>query len=227
MLKYILTDIEGTTTSVSFVYDVLFPYFVENCRTFFAQHTDLTQVKEVFEQIKKEIREQDQKAGTDAEVIEKLLEWTGKDIKDTRLKLMQGLVWKEGYAKGSLKGQVYADVPPCLEKWKQAGFRLGVYSSGSVDAQKLLFGHSDFGDLTLYFSDYFDTRIGHKREIQSYLNIARELGLAGREILFLSDANEELDAAMEAGYNTLKLAREVPEANMRHRVVSDFHQINL
>lgn len=137
-----------------------------------------------------------------------LEKWIDEDRKATPLKALQGMIWREGYESGELKGHVYADTPEFLRRWHGRGLRLYVYSSGSVEAQKLIFGHTEFGDLTPLFSGYFDTRVGGKREAQSYRTILLDTGLSGPDVLFLSDIGEELDAARAAGMKTCQLLRD-------------------
>jgi len=140
-----------------------------------------------------------------AGVLEK---WIDEDRKATPLKALQGMIWRQGYEAGELKGHVYDDTPEFLRRWHGRGLKLYVYSSGSVEAQKLIFGHTAFGDLTPLFSGYFDTRVGGKREAASYKTILRDTGLSGPEMLFLSDVGEELDAARAAGMKTCQLLRD-------------------
>ncbi len=140
-----------------------------------------------------------------AAVLEK---WIDEDRKATPLKALQGMIWRQGYESGELKGHVYDDTPEFLRRWHGRGLKLYVYSSGSVEAQKLIFGHTAFGDLTPLFSGYFDTRVGGKREAQSYMTILRDTGLSGQDMLFLSDIAEELDAARAAGLRTCQLLRD-------------------
>jgi enolase-phosphatase E1 len=186
-VKYILMDVEGTTTSIRFVSDVLFPYSIENLDAFLAERKDLAE-----------------QAGG-AAVLKR---WIREDRKEPLLKRIQGLIWQKGYESGDLKGHVYSDVPAAFERWNKLGLRLGIYSSGSVLAQRLLFGHSTFGDLNPFLADNFDTEMGPKRETSSYERIALALGLSAREILFLSDVGEELAAARRAGYLVLQIVRE-------------------
>ena len=138
------------------------------------------------------------------------------------------MIWAQGYAAGELKGHVYPDTPLCLRQWHSAGKRLYIYSSGSVEAQKLIFGHSDAGDLTPLFSGYFDTRIGGKREEASYRAILADIGLAGDEVLFLSDVGEELDAARAAGLHTCQLLRDAKARPApQHAQARDFSEVKL
>jgi enolase-phosphatase E1 len=204
-IKAILTDIEGTTSAVSFVYDVLFPFAAEHLPQFVIEHAGEAEVALHLDAV----RAQSGETGADLiRVIEILLQWIAEDRKATPLKALQGMIWQQGYAAGQLKGHVYPDAVEALKRWHQEGYALYVYSSGSVQAQKLIFGCSEAGDLSPLFSGYFDTTSGPKREAQSYLNIAADIGLPGEEILFLSDIVQELDAAQQAGMQTVGLARD-------------------
>jgi len=225
MIKYILTDIEGTTTSISFVADVLFPYFLE--------HIDEVRntinepgVRMQIEAAKATVLEEDGRQINDDEAIGFLEYWCRSDRKHPALKALQGMVWEKGYKNGSLKGHVYPEVPAMLKAWKEQGYKIGIYSSGSVPAQKLLFGYSEAGDLRPIFSDYFDTVVGHKREIQSYKNIQLALGLPAEQIVFLSDIEQELDAARSAGMQTVKLLRPGNDPQSTHRTAADFEEVN-
>lgn len=222
MIKYILTDIEGTTTSVNFVYEVLFPYFSAHFKDFAGKHMESEMLQIQLTATKETVQAEQNRSINDTEAIEQLLAWTLEDRKHPALKQLQGLVWQEGYKAGMLKGHLYTDVPPVLEKWKKEGLQLGIYSSGSVQAQKLLFGSSDFGDLTPLFSNYFDTAVGNKREVTSYQNIQKHLALPAREILFLSDIEQELDAAKGAGFQTIQLVRDKTVPSLKHKHVPNF-----
>ncbi|UVJ42755.1 acireductone synthase [Pseudomonas sp. LS1212] len=201
-IKAILTDIEGTTSAVSFVFDVLFPFAARHLPDFVREHATEPAVAQQLDAVRQD------KPDADVErVIEILLGWIAEDRKATALKALQGMVWAEGYKAGQLKGHVYPDAVEALKRWHQEGYRLYVYSSGSIQAQKLIFGCSEAGDLTPLFTDYFDTTSGGKREAQSYRNISQAIGLPAEEILFLSDIVEELDAAQEAGMATCGVVR--------------------
>lgn len=225
-VKYILTDIEGTTTSVKFVYDVLFPYFREHI----GEIKNLVEDPEVQKAFKKTVELADSLEGLKIrsvdEVIETLLRWSLEDRKITPLKTVQGLLWEKGYQSGEIKGHVYEDVPSSLNKWREQGLKMGVFSSGSIAAQKLIFGYSEAGDLTTYFSNYFDTTTGGKKEVETYPKIAEELNLNPNEILFLSDITEELEAADKAGMQTVQLVRPGTDANWP-KSVTDFSEINI
>ena len=160
--------------------------------------------------------------------ITQLIQWLDEDKKVTPLKSLQGLIWEAGYQKGDFKGHVYPDAAACLKAWKAKGLDLYVYSSGSVYAQKLLFAHTEYGDLTPYFSGYFDTHIGGKKDRESYNKIAKQLGIPADQLLFLSDIKEELDAAKAAGFQTLWLVRDSkPDLKAEHRQVSNFDGVAL
>jgi enolase-phosphatase E1 len=159
-------------------------------------------------------------------VISQLLAWIDEDKKITPLKALQGLIWAAGYQQGDFTGHVYADAAAQLKAWHAQGVVLAVYSSGSVYAQKLLFAHSDFGDLTALFTDYFDTNIGGKREVQSYEKIAAQLALPAAQIMFLSDIEDELAAAKSAGFNTVWLVRDgIIDTTAAHQQVASFADI--
>ncbi|OJT50568.1 acireductone synthase [Pseudomonas moraviensis] len=204
-IKAILTDIEGTTSAVSFVFDVLFPYAAKHLPEFVRQNASRADVAEQLDAVRRDSNEPQ----ADVErVVEILLSWIAEDRKATPLKALQGMVWAQGYQAGQLKGHVYPDAVEVLQRWHAAGYQLFVYSSGSIQAQKLIFGCSEAGDLTPLFSGYFDTTSGPKREAQSYRHIQQAIGVDAGEILFLSDIVEELDAAQSAGLKTCGLARE-------------------
>lgn len=223
-IQTILTDIEGTTSSVSFVYEVLFPYFRKNLAQIVA-YKNLPEVNEAFEETCVLAFELEEKVlTTDAEIVDQLMEWSLADKKITPLKTIQGIIWEKAYKSGEIKGHVYPDVPPAFEHWKNLGLDIFIYSSGSVAAQKLIFGYSDFGDLSTYLSGYFDTKTGGKREKLSYEKIAEIIGKDPADILFLSDIVEELEAADEAGFQTVQLVREGIQGAWKH-TVSSFHEI--
>lgn len=220
--RAILTDIEGTTSSIGFVHDVLFPYAKSALPEFVREHCREPDVVALLDDTRSEIGDPE----ADLEhVIETLLAWIDEDRKATPLKALQGLVWEHGYRAGSFTGHVYDDAVRGLRRWHDAGISLYVYSSGSTRAQQLLFRHSDAGDLTSLFSGYFDTRVGHKRDGASYAAIAEHAGLAPGEILFLSDVAEELDAAETAGMRTIQVVRDDDIGHGRHRRVHDFDEI--
>jgi enolase-phosphatase E1 len=221
-IKAILTDIEGTTSAVSFVFDVLFPYAAKHLPDFVRQNAGRNDVAEQLASVRRDSNEPD----ADVErVIGILLGWITEDRKATPLKALQGMVWAQGYQAGQLKGHVYPDAVEALKRWHQDGYQLFVYSSGSIQAQRLIFGCSEAGDLTPLFSGYFDTTSGPKREAQSYTRITQAIGVQASQVLFLSDIVEELNAARTAGMATCGLARE-GGALAGHVTVDSFARID-
>ena len=224
-IRAIVTDIEGTTSSIDFVTAVLFPYARERLPAFVVTHADKPEVQHWLHET---AREAGLVSATQQEIIDLLIRWIDEDRKATPLKALQGLIWADGYASGEFKGHVYPEVADSLRKWSQQGIRLYVYSSGSVAAQKLLYGHSEAGDLTPLFSGYFDTEIGAKREVDSYRRIAEAIETPPGQILFLSDIAAELDAAAAAGFQTVQLLRPPAVATeSRHKQVHDFTEISV
>ncbi|MDH3326014.1 MAG: acireductone synthase [Gammaproteobacteria bacterium] len=224
MIKAIVTDIEGTTTSLSFVKEILFPYARKNMGDFVKGNYQRPKVAALIKDVETE-------AGcslTLEETIEQLINWIDEDKKITPLKALQGLIWEAGYTQGDYTGHVYDDAHQYLDLWHKQGLRLYVYSSGSVYAQKLLYGHTAYGDMTPLFSDYFDTKIGAKTEVNSYRSIVESVGFAADGILFLSDIVLELDAAAEAGMRTILLDREedCTSNQSQHICVDNFANIN-
>lgn len=199
----ILTDIEGTTSSISFVKDVLFPYARRALPDFVARRGDEPEVRRWLDEAALDIGG----VVSDDCIVELLQGWIDEDRKHTALKALQGMVWRDGYERGDYRAHFYADAAESLRHWHADGHPLYVYSSGSVPAQKLFFGYSEAGDLTPLVSGWFDTEIGHKRDADSYRRITDAIGRAPGDILFLSDVVEELDAAREAGLRTALLDR--------------------
>jgi enolase-phosphatase E1 len=205
------------------VYEILFPY----CRNNIYKLKDLIQLPEVhdaFEQTIEIAKSEGILLNETDQIIQQLLDWSIADKKITPLKTLQGILWEEGYKSGEIKGHVYSDVAPNLGKWKSTGIQMGVFSSGSVAAQRLIFGFSEFGDLTPNFSAYFDTKTGGKREVETYSKISSELKIHPKNILFLSDIKEELVAADTAGFQTIQLVREGNTADWK-KTVNSFSEI--
>lgn len=224
----IVTDIEGTTSSIRFVKDVLFVYAERFLPEFVRKHKEERDVA-------RQLRNMSENTGIPLKNTEALIDqlrlWMHEDKKVTELKALQGMVWERGYQRGEYQAHIYADVPPKLQEWLDEGINLYVYSSGSEKAQRLFFRYSNCGDLRLMFAGYFDTSIGAKQDVQSYLNLAEQIALPPKDILFLSDIEAELDAAAEAGINTIWVVRpqegtEAPKKS-KHPIVSTFADITL
>ena len=213
-MKAILLDIEGTTTPIDFVHQTLFPYAKAKIGEYIEVNFEnlKREISEIKVEYKKDFTNQiygrkfdEKSAESIAEYLKFLIE---VDRKSTILKSLQGKIWQDGYESGELKSVMFEDVPRAFERWYGQGKTIAIYSSGSVLAQKMIFKYSNFGDLTPYISAYFDTSVGHKREKQSYENIAQELKNRKREILFISDVLEELEAAHHAGIDAILSDRE-------------------
>ena len=196
MTRAVLTDIEGTTSSISFVADILFPYARDRLASYCAANPQ--EVAPILAEVQ---------AIEPGDPIATMTRWIDEDRKITPLKTLQGLIWDAGFREGAFKGHVYPDAVAGLRRWHAAGLKLYVFSSGSVAAQKLIFGFSEAGDLTPLFSGYFDTTTGPKREAVAYTRIAEAIGLPVGEILFLSDVAAETDAAKAAGMQALLIDR--------------------
>jgi len=228
VIRAILTDIEGTTSSISFVKDVLFPYARRALPGFVREHGQEPEVRRWLDAVAIEHGS----ICSDEVIVETLQGWIDEDRKHTALKALQGMIWDAGYRDADFTAHIYPDAAPALRQWHADGLPLYVYSSGSVPAQKLFFGHSDAGDLTSLISGWFDTEVGGKREAASYRAIAEAIGIPAGEILFLSDVVQELDAAREAGMQTRLVDRlqDYPQARLGadangHERVTGFDQV--
>ena len=223
-IRAVVTDIEGTTSAITFVKDVLFPYARRHLPAFVATHRDDPRVQHWLHEAAKA---EGLVSASTGEVVALLQRWIDEDRKATPLKALQGMIWEDGYRGGEYRAHVYPEVAARLRGWKAQGRSLYVYSSGSVAAQKLFFGYSDAGDLTPLFDGYFDTEIGAKRDSASYRHIVGAIGAPAESVLFLSDVVEELDAARDAGLRTVLVARApagcAPGA--AHACVADFDAI--
>lgn len=219
-MKHLLLDIEGTTTPISFVYEILFPFAKEHLRDFLAKNGEQEDVVETIKMLDSDAQIDEQndletprlrpaasnleQAADAADIAECLM---SRDRKATGLKRLQGQVWKSGYESGAIEGQLYADVAAWIRRWNEQGLPVSIYSSGSIEAQKLLFRYSQAGDLTPCLSRYFDTTTGSKKRSESYQRIARELELKPGEITFCTDVLDEARAANAAGMNVLVSVR--------------------
>jgi len=225
MRQAIVTDIEGTTSSIAFVKEVLFPFARARLGDFVARRGAEPAVRQC-------LGEARSLAGdpglSDDALVALLTRWIDEDRKATPLKTLQGYLWADGYASGELLSHVYDDAVAGLRSWHAAGHALHVFSSGSIAAQRLLFSHTKHGDLTPLFSGYFDTTTGPKLQASSYSAIASALGRPPAEVLFLSDHTGELDAAVAAGMQAVCLDRgeAIIPASTPHRRVRSFAEIH-
>ena len=219
-VRAVLTDIEGTTSSLSFVKDVLFPYARQALPQYIRNHE--SGLRSLTAEIAATVGKSS--LGTQ-ETIDILLQWMSEDRKVTPLKTLQGMIWKTGYESGELQGHVYDDAVRALRKWYAGGLALYVYSSGSIEAQKLLFSHTPHGDLLPLFSGYFDTTTGPKLESRSYETIIRSLQLPAHAVVFLSDHVGEIQAASAAGLRTVLLTREASVASRAY--VRGFDELSI
>jgi enolase-phosphatase E1 len=218
-VRGVVLDIEGTTTPISFVYDVLFPYARTNLREFLATHGPSGLLAEVDSQLREEHAADvargdsppplpaDLSSGNASDLEPYVIWLMDRDRKSTGLKLLQGMIWQRGFADGTLRGELFPDVAPALARWQSSSIDVAIYSSGSVLAQRLIFGYTPDGDLTPRISQFFDATIGPKRVADSYRHIAAELHHAPNELLFVSDVHAELSAARAAGFQAMLCVR--------------------
>jgi enolase-phosphatase E1 len=240
-IRGILLDIEGTTTPIAFVHEVLFSYARLRVRKYLTEHfgsaellADLARLREEHAiDLKQNLQPPVLVEGPRDAEIDSIVEYVSwlmdRDRKSAGLKSLQGKIWKEGYVDGTLKAQLFADVAPALERWCPAGLKISIFSSGSALAQKLLFAHTEAGDLTRFISNYFDTTVGSKTDVESYRRIAAALRLPANEVLFISDVVGELDAARAAGMQTLLCVRPGNHSQSfaaRYRIIQSFNEIS-
>lgn len=235
--KGVLLDIEGTTSSISFVYDVMFPFVRENLATYLAENWNSPSLQNCLTTLAKQLGENDCEAWLSASptdnqraVFQAVIGLMDADVKATGLKELQGLIWKSGFHSGQMVAHLFEDVADCIKAWRANGLDVRIYSSGSIAAQKLFFGHTLAGDLLDQFSGHYDTTTGSKREASSYTKIASEYGLAAGDILFISDVTEELGAAASAGMQTALSLRTgnkpVPE-NQEFSTITSFAELQI
>jgi enolase-phosphatase E1 len=223
MIQAVLTDIEGTTTSLSFVAEVLFPFSRKKLPEYVQKHQSLEKIQALLTEVRAITGKS---ALTIDAMIDQLIEWIDQDQKITPLKTLQGYIWEQAYRSGEIVGHLYTDAYQQLVSWHERGIKLYIYSSGSVQAQKLLFGHTPWGDLTPLFSGFFDTQVGGKREANSYKRIAGEIGYSPNHLLFLSDMLPEITAAELAGMKTCLLQRENMDASVHHSTAQTFDEVS-
>lgn len=225
MIKAIITDIEGTTSSISFVKDTLFPYAYEKMADFIQANVNNEIVKNILLNVAEE-------AHIDFNNIELIIttlrQWISEDRKTAPLKDLQGLIWENGYKNADFTAHIYQDAYEKLLYWHQKNIPLYVYSSGSVYAQKLFFTHTNYGNILYFFSDFFDTKIGNKKEAQSYQKIIEKIDIPAPSTIFLSDIEAELNSAQEIGIKTILVDRENQiKNNHHHQIVKSFAEIDL
>ena len=227
----ILLDVEGTTSSISFVYDVLFEHAKRNVGDFLATHRHAPEVCEVAAGLATGAGlapNTFSAADGPSRLALVALDLMNRDVKDTSLKALQGMIWRGGYQSGEIVAHVFDDVPPALAQWADGGLDVRIYSSGSIEAQKLFFAHTAHGDLTRHLRGHYDTTTGPKRDAASYAAIAADMGLEPRRILFVSDVGTELDAARAAGLATalaVRAGNREPGGLFDHEAVASFAEI--
>ncbi|XP_056592633.1 enolase-phosphatase E1 [Triplophysa dalaica] len=248
-IRAFLLDIEGTTTPITFVKDILFPYIRENLEAYLSAHWEEDECKQDVHLLKKQAEEDlrqnkacpvhavDQTVHTDEEkaireVVDSVLWEMAADRKTTALKQLQGHMWRAAYLMGKIKGEVYPDVVPSIRQWRHHGLQIYIYSSGSVEAQKLLFRYSVEGNLLDLVDGHFDTNIGAKVESKSYENIVEKIGCQPDEIMFLTDVTREAKAAEDAGMNVAVVVRPgnmelTEEERNKYRIITSFNQLEL
>ncbi len=209
----VLLDIEGTTSSIAFVYDVMFAYIREHLHAFLEEHVDSDRVENAIAKMRSDLSDSNWCIRTlerpkRIEIVEQqVLSWMSEDKKSTGLKALQGTIWKEGFEDGTLRAHLFPEVAASLQRWHQQGLDLRIYSSGSIEAQKLFFGHTESGNLLPLFRAHYDTSIGNKRVSSSYSKIADDCLITPSRILFVSDVVAELEAAQEAGMKIVASCR--------------------
>ncbi|XP_061822317.1 enolase-phosphatase E1 [Nerophis lumbriciformis] len=245
----LLLDIEGTTTPITFVKDILFPYIKEHLEDYLSTHWEEDECKQDVHLLKKQIEEDmrqnracpfhavDQTVHTDEEkaireVVDNVLWQMAADRKSTALKQFQGHMWRSAYASGRIKGEIYQDVTPSIRRWRDHGLKIFIYSSGSVEAQKLLFAHSVEGDVLDLFDGHFDTTIGAKVDAKSYERMAERMGCPAEEITFLTDVTREAKAAQDAGVQVVLVVRPgntelTDEERAHYDIIASFEQLQV
>lgn len=234
-IRGIVLDIEGTTTPIAFVHDVLFSYARTHVKDYLAKHAEADDVRKDIELLREEHaadrrnNNQPPPLTDELDSVVSYINWLiDLDRKSTGLKALQGKIWHEGYSDGTLRSQVFPDVPPALARWRVAGLTISIFSSGSVLAQQLLFAHTEAGDLTSFISNYFDTSVGKKGEAESYQRIAETIGLPPGEVLFISDVVSELSAAREAVMKTVLSIRpgnQPQESAEQYQTIESFDEL--
>jgi enolase-phosphatase E1 len=227
--RAVVLDIEGTTTPIEFVYDVLFPFAQAHAAAYLEREQGAEACRAAVALLREEQKADRARGESPPEPLAEYVGWLiERDRKSHGLKALQGLIWQDGYRTGELRGQVFEDVPPALERWRAQGLSIHIYSSGSVLAQRLLFRTTSAGDLTKLLNGYFDTGVGSKTSSDSYRTIVKEIDVAPGQTLFVSDVSAELDAAQREGLRTVLCDRRLapsPTASVSHPVIHSFGDI--
>jgi enolase-phosphatase E1 len=235
-VRVVLLDIEGTTTPIDFVYKTLFPYASAHVESFLSARSREPEIRTIITGLKAE-HEKSVAAGLAAprwandskdelrDCVAYVRWLMARDSKCTPLKSLQGAIWQRGFESGELHGDVYSDVPRAFARWRRQGREIAIYSSGSVLAQKLLFGSVPSGDLTRQIRDFFDTGVGRKTVADSYRKISTTLEKPPREFLFLSDAQQEVKAARSAGMLAALCDRERPLVENSADTITTFDEV--
>ena len=241
MTQHLLLDIEGTTCPVSFVCDILFPFAKQELNSYVKQHGNKSAQNRALDEARKEWSEDQSTESTQLKrqvalrqiseidgLIQYLEHLISVDRKSTALKDIQGQIWEHGYYRGELKAELFPEAAECLQQWHQQGITLSVYSSGSIQAQKLLYRHTSKGNLESLFSYWFDTHTGPKKTAESYIKIVSQLNSAPEDIWFVSDNGAECDAARMAGMHTLFSLRDGnPDRDPKdHKVIQSLHEVS-
>ncbi len=236
--KCVLLDIEGTTSSIAFVYEVMFAYVRKHLHSFLVSNWDIEGVQKAIEQMAQDAQVPlsnwvDSSIGaleSLARVEQHVLSLMDADQKSTGLKALQGLLWKNGFDDGSLRAHLFPEVPSAIARWKKSGLDVRIYSSGSIAAQKLFFGHTESGSLLSNFSAHYDTTIGSKKESESYRKIAADIGCPTSEVVFVTDVLAEMDAASQAGMQVIASCRpgnvELP-SDVQYQRVYSFDELDI
>ena len=239
-IRGVLLDIEGTTTPIAFVHEILFPYARARVRTYLAAHfdsaetiADLTRLREEHAaDVARNLAPPPLIEGSRTIEIDSIVAYVhwliDLDRKSPGLKSLQGRIWQQGYLDGTLKAPLFADVAPALKSWRDCDLKIAIFSSGSTLAQELLFAHTEHGDVTNYIDEYFDTQAGAKTDPESYRRIAAALGLRATEVLFISDIAGELNAAGTAGMQTflcIRAGNPAQASGDRHRIIYSFESL--
>ena len=231
--RALLLDIEGTTTPIAFVYQILFPFARAHAAAYLQRAGESAACRAAIAQLREERAKESRrsaegaKAVSPADILEYVFSLMDRDKKSPGLKALQGLIWQDGYKSGELRGQVYPDVPPAFKRWRAGGLDIHIYSSGSVLAQQLLFGSTDAGDLSRFLKGYFDTAVGPKTSPDSYRVVSEQIHVAPAEVLFVSDVVQELDAARTGGMRTALCVRgaDAPPGSGSDPVIRSFDGI--